>query len=263
MPWARTNDIHTYYEQKGEGTPLILIHGGGTTHRMWEPQVSYFSQRFKVLSYDVRGHGQSGGSPRKYSCNLYADDLKALIDFLKIEQPVLCGLSLGGMIAQAFAVKNPEAIRGLILADTAAASVLSRGELVERVIFSKHLIKLLLRLMSLKLYVKLAFWFFPKMKPEVKAFLMQEELQMDKGELIKMMDAVYDFQLLELSRIQVPTLILLGEWERKAVFYHARVMKSLIREASVAIIPKAQHVSSLENPTAFNRVVMEYLLSLK
>lgn len=263
MPWTITNDIRTYYEQNGEGTPLILIHGGGTTHRMWRPQISYFLKRFKVISYDVRGHGQSGGSHRKYSCELYADDLKALIDFLSIKQPVLCGLSLGGMIAQSFAVKNPEAIRGLILADTAAASALSRREFIERAIFSKHLIKLLLRLMSRELYVKLAFWFFPKMKPKIKAFLKEEELQMDKEELIKMMDAVYDFQLLELSRIQVPTLILLGEWERKAVFYHADVMKSLISEASIVIIPEAQHVSSLENPTAFNRVVMEYLLSLK
>ncbi len=263
MPWVQTNDIQTYYEVHGAGQAIVFIPGGGTSLRMWKPQRDYFSRHYQIILFDVRGHGQSTGSKRKYSCELYADDLKALLDFLNIDHVVLCGLSLGGMIAQAFATKYPASLQGLVLADTAAASALSLRERVERAFLSKHLIKFLLLIMNQKLYVKFAFLLFQKMKPAVRAFLMQEELQMNKHELIKMMDAVYDFQLLELNRIQVPTLILIGEWEQPSIFYHSQAIRSMIKNSVLSTVPSAEHVSNLENPAVFNRVLENFLGSLK
>lgn len=113
MPTLRTNDIITYYEAQGEGKPLVFIHGAGASHDMWRPQVEHFSRKYKVITYDVRGHGQSeavdsiGFETRRYSCELFADDLHALLEELDMacpersrrERAAVCGLSFGGMIA--------------------------------------------------------------------------------------------------------------------------------------------------------------------
>ena len=125
MPSVQTGDIETYYEITGEGEPIVFVHGAGGSHDNWHPQVKHLSDRFKVVTYDVRGHGRSSGSDRKYSCALFADDLHNLLVALEIEKPVVCGLSLGGMTAQEYAVKYQSNLAGLILADTAVATALT------------------------------------------------------------------------------------------------------------------------------------------
>lgn len=116
MPHVRTDDIVTYYEVYGEGYPLIFIHGGWTDHETWKPQIACFSKNYKVIVYDLRGHGKTVGSKiKKYSLELFMNDLKALLETLSIEKPILCGRSLGGLIAQAYAIKYSD-LRALILA---------------------------------------------------------------------------------------------------------------------------------------------------
>jgi len=101
MPKLKTNDIMTYYEIHGEGYPLVFIHGGWVDHKMWKPQVEHFLKNYKVITYDVRGYGNTRGfSKKKYSMEMFAYDLKKLLDELQIERPIICGLSMGGMIAQ-------------------------------------------------------------------------------------------------------------------------------------------------------------------
>jgi alpha-beta hydrolase superfamily lysophospholipase len=75
VPSVRTRDIMTYYEVHGEGKALILIPGAGVSHHMWKPEVEHFSGKYTVIIDDVRGHGQSEGADRGYSCELFADDL--------------------------------------------------------------------------------------------------------------------------------------------------------------------------------------------
>lgn len=116
VPEVRTNDILTCHEVNGEGRPLVFIHGAGASHDMGRPQVEHFSREYKVVTYDVRGHGQSQGADTKYSCGLFPDDLRTLLKGFDIEKPVIFGLSLGGMIAQAYAVKHPDDLSGLVLA---------------------------------------------------------------------------------------------------------------------------------------------------
>ena len=84
MPRVNTNNVETYYEIHGDGAPLVLIHGVGACHKLWQPQIEPFSQRFRVIVYDVRGHGESTGYDEKYSVRLFASDLKVLLDSLKL-----------------------------------------------------------------------------------------------------------------------------------------------------------------------------------
>lgn len=259
MPGTRTNDIITYYEIHGDGKPLVFIHGAGATHQMWKPQADHFSKRYQVITYDLRGHGKSQGSERRYSCELFADDLHALLHALHIEKPVVCGLSLGGMIGQSYAVKYPRRLASLVLADTAASSALNWSDKLQKLLFPKFLIKFLIRHLSRERYAWFAFWFFKDMKPEAKEYLMREHLELRRQELLKVTDAIYDFELLDLAAIEVPTLIIVGERERKGVFAHAHKMDALIRESSIVRIPDAMHASNLENAGQFNEVLEEFL----
>lgn len=97
----------------------------------------------------------------------------------------------------------------------------------------------------------------------MKEYLITEHLKFEKEELLKVTDAIYAFQLLDLARIKVPTLIVLRELERKAVFTHATVMHDLIQDSSIVKISDAMHASNLENPEQFNKVLEEFLSSIE
>ncbi len=92
----------------------------------------------------------------------------------------------------------------------------------------------------------------------VKEYLIREHLKFKKEELLKVTDAIYDFQLLDLPRIKVPTLIVVGERERKAVFAHAEKIHELIGDSSIVIVRDAMHASNLENPEQFNKELEEF-----
>lgn len=118
MPKAKTNNVQTYYEIHGDGTPLVLIHGVGACHKLWQPQIEPFSKYFKVIVYDVRGHGESSGYNERYSIKLFASDLKVLLENLGVTRAHICGLSMGGLIAQQFATDYPSTVDKLVLAGT-------------------------------------------------------------------------------------------------------------------------------------------------
>jgi pimeloyl-ACP methyl ester carboxylesterase len=258
MPTVTTYDIETYYEIAGEGEPIVFVHGAAGSHDNWHPQVKHLSDRFKVVTYDIRGHGKSGGSDKKYSCRLFADDLNGLITALELERPVVCGLSLGGMIAQQYAVKYQSGLAGLVLADTAVASALTLSDKLQKWMFPMSLVKWYIRRRTPEDYARWSFKYFD-MKDDVREYLIQEQLRMDQTEFLKLMDAIYGFKLLDLASIKVPTLVVLGENERKAVFPHADKMIELIENSKKVTVPDAGHASNLENPDEFNRVLDEFL----
>ncbi len=113
-----TNGIETNYEIAGEGPWLVLSHSLACDLTMWDPQMAALTKKYKVLRYDTRGHGKSSAPAGAYSLDMLADDLKALLDGLKVVKPHYCGLSMGGMIGQTFALKYPGVLKTLVLADT-------------------------------------------------------------------------------------------------------------------------------------------------
>ena len=262
MPFIQTGNIQTYYEQHGEsGLTLVFVHGAGASHDMWKPQVEHFSRTYNVLTYDLRGHQQSDGSDDEYTCELFANDLHLLIDRLGLQEPVVVGLSLGGMIAQEYAVKYQTNLRGLVLADTAVASALTLSDKILKAVYPKFMVKWTIRRMSDERYADWSLKYF-EMDDEVREYLKREQLKLRKEELLKITDAIYSFKLLPLETIDVPTLVILGENERKAVFPHADKMVELVKNSRKVIIPGAGHASNLENPEAFNRELEDFLRGL-
>lgn len=268
MPSIKIEDIDTYYEFNGHGMPFVFIHGAFVSSSMWKPQEDFFSKNFQTFIFDIRGHGKTGPSSlKKYTVEVYADDLFKLLNTCNIDKPVICGLSLGGMIAQVFAAKYPDRLSALILADTAATITLTRWDYIMRYLVGpKWLMLLSLRMIGVKRFIRFSFWLakFTRSKEwigneEIIEYEKSEMLQLDKKEYLKIFGSLYDFKLQELSQISVPTLVLNGEHEPKSIFKHAEKIKSLVPNCEIDIIKNAGHTSNMENPGEFNNKIAVFL----
>jgi len=112
--------IHYSLDGLQEGIPLVFINSLGTDLRLWDKLVPHFAEKFRVIRYDKRGHGLSDAPPGPYSIRDHANDLSGLLAHLQIHQPILIGISVGGMIALDYAASQPNNVRALVLCDTGA-----------------------------------------------------------------------------------------------------------------------------------------------
>lgn len=121
MRFAHVNGIVVHYRLDGpeNGPALVFSNSLGTDLRVWEDVVAELAREFRILRYDKRGHGLSQATPPPYSIEDHAHDLAALMHALSIESAIVCGLSVGGMIAMMLASEHPQLVRGLVLSDTA------------------------------------------------------------------------------------------------------------------------------------------------
>ncbi|WP_123623520.1 alpha/beta fold hydrolase [Halorubrum sp. CSM-61] len=268
MPTIRTNGIETYYERRGEGRPIVFVHGAIMDRRMWAPQTDALADEFTTVAYDVRGHGRTGGSDvPTYTVDLYVEDLHALLAALDLDRPVLCGLSLGGCIAQAYAATYPETLSGLVLADTFTQAPLG---LTGRLLFANlRVFAALDRVVRYKSLNRIQMAVGDLIKPGVagEGGTVQELIDtgptISHAEFVKIVDSLVAFPRggdVELSRIDVPTLVLYGENEPSLMRDHAALMGELIPNAvSVTEIPDAGHASNIDNPAFFTEAVREFL----
>jgi pimeloyl-ACP methyl ester carboxylesterase len=269
MPKILSNGLFHYYEQAGEGPSLVFIHGAFGDARMWEPQWRHFSSKYRVLRYDLRGHGRTGPSDLdRYSMATYADDLAALLEAVKIDAAVICGLSWGGGIAQVFAVRNPDRLKGLVLVGSTVSMSVTLGEkLLRYVLFPKAAMRLTIRMMSVERFVGFSFWLasltlgrhWLNRDDQTLEYVRQSMLQIDQREYLKIWEAIYGFDLQPLERIHCPTLVLTGERDSKMVLRHSAEILRRVPGAEGRVLPAAYHALTLEQPQAFNEALEEFL----
>lgn len=272
MPKIRISNLDHYYEQTGAGSPLVLIHGAFADASMWDPQWQFFANKYQLLRYDLRGHGRTGPSAlQQYTIDTFADDLVILLESLDIRQPVICGQSFGGIVAQALAVRHPGSLRALILSSSMVAIDLTpMDKLLCNVIFPKWAMLLAIRLLTVRRYVRFSLWLgrltkgkqFLSKDPARQDYLQQCMLHMESHEYLKIWSALYNFHRLPLERITCPTLVLNGELEPKGMFAHSQTIRRLIPQANAEIIPAVHHASNMDNPQAFNRAMQSFLDSI-
>lgn len=120
MLFAKLGNIVLHYTLEGrvDGLPLVFIHSLGTELRIWDSVVSHFARDFKIVRYDLRGHGLSDSPPGPYSIRDHVNDLAGLLAYVQVEAAIPVGISVGGMIAIAYAAARPERIKALVLCDT-------------------------------------------------------------------------------------------------------------------------------------------------
>lgn len=201
---------------------------------------------------------------------LFATDLKALVEELGLDQPIICGLSLGGMIAQTYAVRYGNSLRTLVLADTAVSTTLTLRDKLTRLAFPGWAMRGTVRILGPSRYVDLAYWLANVTRGEdwfgrdenVRSYVREPMSSFDTTEFNKVFRAIYDFRQVDLASIRVATLVLNGEYESRSVFIHTAQMERMIPDVRTRVIPDAGHTSNMENPEAFNREVLDFLLTV-
>lgn len=260
---AEVNGLEMAYADEGQGEVILLVHGFPFDHTQWAPQIAAFSGNYRIIAPDLRGHGQSQAPPGPYPMDLFAEDLAALRKHLGVEKVILGGLSMGGYIAFAFSRKYPERVRALILADTRPQADTPEGakgrEDAARAVEKEGTAGAIERLLP-KLLTKQSLESRPEIAAQVQTMMERCSPQGWAAAQRGMAQRPDSTPLL--SQISVPTLILVGEEDLLTPPEDSRKMHSLIPGSRLEIIPGAAHVTTLEQPQAFNRILSSFLESL-
>lgn len=225
-------DIQLNYIEKGRGQPLILLHGNGEDSSYFTHQVEYFSQWYRVLALDTRGHGKSPRGTALFSIGQLAEDLYAFLEEKKISRAHILGFSDGGNIALTFALRYPERVDHLILngANLFPAGVKPGVQLPVVVGYS---------IASL----------FAKGSPKARK----------KAELLGLMVKEPNIRPETLANLDIPTLVIAGDRDMIQEA-HTRLIHRSIPGSRLVILP-GDHFIANKEPGAFNRAVEEFLLT--
>lgn len=245
-------------------TPIIFIHAFPLNLNMWQPQIEAISNKYRMITYDVRGLGQSTFGDGQYSIEIFVDDLIELMDRLKIDKTIICGISMGGYIALRAIERHPERFQSVILCDTRSESD-SNETKIKRFASMKGLKEKNGISIFCEPFIKQAF--SPKsfesnsiaIENVRKMILANSPLGISGGLLAL---ASRTDTTLSLGRISIPTLILVGEHDTITPPKAAQEMKNNIQNAKLEIIPDAGHLSNLENPVVFNQKLLKFLASI-
>ena len=261
---TQVNGIIIAYSDRGTGPPIVFLHAFPLNRTMWAQQVEALSSRFRVITIDLRGHGESDAPLWRYTLEQSADDVNALLDHLAIEQALFVGLSMGGYILFAFYRKYTARVRGLILADTRAQAdtiegIEGRFQMAQ--IAHKRGPAAIADIMIPKLLCPATIQTRPGLVQQVRAMIENNQISGIAGDLMAMAERSDSIPLLK--QITCPTQIIVGELDQATPPSDARLMVEQISNARLAIIPNAAHLSNLEQPEAFNQIVSAFALSLE
>lgn len=254
---VQANGIRVSVDTDGSGPAVVLIHGLSEDRTLWDDQIDDLARDYKVIAYDVRGHGRSEKPHTDYSLDLLVEDLRALLEALGETQATLVGFSLGGMISQAFTLAHPEMVKAMVLVDTVARFPNGGAMFAERSKTAE------LQGMAPLVDGMLSRWFTPEYiakNPERMASFRNKVLANDPIAFAATCRVAVGFDLLDrLSEIKAPTLLLYGEHDLATPVALGKEIQSRIKGAELKIIEGAAHTGPVERPETFNRLLLEFL----
>lgn len=278
MPFVDVGGTEIYYEQHGGGHPIICCHGDGRDHRSWMPQVEELADEFEVITYDLNGYGQSGGSTRnEQSYSTHTEDLRALIEELDIDDPTIVGWSMGGRVAYTYAARYPDNLSALVLLEPATRNF-DEPPLVAKplhyilptlgkVVGWPRLLDIRRSVMNLRgnndSGEEESIQGLGMTKSE---YFADVESQIDSAEYSKMMVSMRDEMLhsdtpaVDFASVSVPVLALTGDDPSEPF---TNTLSALAEEAETIrreTIPDAGHSAQIDNPDDFNRLLREFLI---
>lgn len=260
---TKVNGVKIAYDIHGIGVPVVLLHAFPLNRTMWEPQIEELSKDFQLITPDLRGFGESEGTNEPYLMELFAEDVYGLINYLGLEQVVLGGLSMGGYIAFAFYRNYPEKVQALILADTRAEADTEEGKKNRKALANQVIgegTKVIAEQLAPKLLGKTTRENNRALLEKIKDIIRSNSMAAIANASLGMALRPDSNPILE--KIQCPTLILVGEEDELTPVALAENMKQKIQDAELVVIPKAGHLSNIEQPQAFNRAVKKFLKNL-
>jgi len=259
---TRANGIEINYEIHGkEGAPwLTLSHSLACSVRMWDPQIAALQDKYRILAYDTRGHGGTEAPKGAYTLELLADDLSALLKTLKIEKTHYCGLSMGGMIGQTFALKYPGVFTTLTLADTTSRYPAEAGPLWQERIKTAET-----KGMQPLAQPTLERWFtepFRKSSPAVVDGVRKLIVSTPVAGYAGCCHAIPKINLTaRLKEIRCPILVIVGADDPGTPVAMAKDIHDNAPGSKLVVLPQAAHLANLEQPAGFTRALQDFLSS--
>jgi 3-oxoadipate enol-lactonase len=257
MPRIHIGAVGLNYEQEGQGTDLVLIHGLGADVHIWDADVPVLARHHRVLRPDVRGFGASDKPPGPYSPALFAQDLAALLTAAGVDNAHVLGISMGGVIAQRFALDCPARVRSLVLVSTSSevgqksiAAWQRLADTIERDGFDA-------RTADASRAFSPA---FAQRHPEIVADLGRRNASCDPRGYAAAARAVSDYNwTAELPRLTAPTLILQGLDDQLTPPGGSVKMSRALPHARLLLIADAGHNLPLEQPALFHSSVLAFI----
>ena len=263
MPHATIRGIKLFWEEAGEGLPVVLLHPFPLNQSIWSAQRKELGAGYRIITPDLRGFGKSEPNGNLSSMDMFATDVRALLDELGLDQVVLGGLSMGGYVALAFYRLYPDRVRGLILADTRPQADDNQGRQSREelaTLAEQSGAKGVGDLLLPKLLGESTF----RLNPHIP-MLIYGKIESAPPQSIAAASrgmAMRSDSTPLLPQISCPVLLLVGEQDTLTPPAVAQEMAEAIPNSTLHIIPDAGHLSSIEQPTAFTQALNEYLASL-
>jgi pimeloyl-ACP methyl ester carboxylesterase len=260
MAFVDNQGLLISFEDVGTGPAVVLGHSFLCSGKMWCGQVPALAGKFRVLNLDFRGHGRSGEVKRTFSLYEAVSDVVAVLDHLRIDKAVWCGLSVGGMVALRAALTCPQRVKGLILLDTDAGAETTIRKM------KYNAMGLGARLLGIGPFrssiARLMFGARTRQQnPRLVSEWKREFSTVHVPSVVRGLDALMqrDSLLARLHQIRVPTLVLVGEEDRSLPLSLSRRIHDLLPDSRLVQIPAAGHLSALEQPAPVTEAILDFL----
>jgi pimeloyl-ACP methyl ester carboxylesterase len=254
---VRAHGVEIVYQRVGKGPPLVFAHGAAEDGRVWRPQLAALADEFTVVAWDEPGAGRSSGVPPDFELADYAKCLAAVIEALALGPAHVAGLSWGGTVVQELYRRHPELVATLILVDTYAGW---KGSLPEQEVRARvEGVRQMLAAPAGEFDPTLPGLFAGDPPAEFVPLLeaMAADVRPESmGTALRVMAEADQRDLL--PRIDVPTLLIWGQLDARSPLDVARQFEAAIPNAQLVVIPRAGHMSNLEQPDRFNDTVREF-----
>ena len=259
MAFADVNGTRLHYQVAGEGAPVVFIHGLGLDLRMWDDQFQIFTARYRVIRYDLRGFGKS--APQTDERFLHAEDLHALLGFLDVPKPNVIGLSLGGTIALQYALLYPDGLFSLILVDSALDGFDWSNEWEDAYSAIRERAAQAGASAANQMWLEHDLFGPAREQPDCRSRLAQMVGESSGWTWTNKSSArgIRPPSAERLGDIHVPALVIVGERDLPDFQRIADILAAGIPGAHKVVMKGVGHMSNMEGPGEFNRIVMGFL----
>lgn len=251
IPSLNKEEVFTLASEKRDSPPIILIHGASSCHETWIEQWHFLRNTNHVIIPDLPGHNNSCGEGFN-RIESYAEAVHELIKKLSIGKFVLAGHSMGGAIAQLFALTHPQMLKGLILVSTGA-----------RLRVAQSIFKAIDENFSSFAELSANFSVFPAADERIKKRIVELIQKCKPAVARKDFEACDNFDIMDrVSGIKSPTLIICGDMDMVTPLKYSQYLHGKIENASLEIIKNAGHIVMLEKPGEVNRAIANFLKNI-
>ncbi|SDJ10214.1 alpha/beta fold hydrolase [Alteribacillus bidgolensis] len=260
MPVPTLNNGKTHWKEIGKGDPVIFIHGVGMDHTMWEEQSDYMSSYYRVIVYDMIGHGLSEKPDKEYELIDFVNQLRDLMEHLSIEKAHIIGFSMGGLVAQLFGIQYPNKAKTLTFMNTVA----NRTEKQQKAVWSRvkqveqegH---------QATIYVAITRWFNESYRQKHPHMIEKVRKRLENNDPISYLRAYKVFATADqevwpqLSKITIPTLIMTGEEDVGSTQQMAEEMHEKCAQSELIVVPEYKHMLPIEGRKSVNKALHTFI----